>query len=129
MEHFACLLVYMRHLLVQPSSCDPFNPGCSFKCNLMGFCSVQELDDTVGLAENGKDIEAGSVLFGNVLKGPQHIAAPAAPAGPTGTGTPPTPPPPAALCLFTKSVLGHLCMSMSNSASACIYLILYCWHG
>ena len=93
----------------------------------MGFCSVQELDDTVGLAENGKDIEAGSVLFGNVLKGPQHIAAPAAPAGPTGTGL--RPPPPAVLCLFTKNVLEHLCMSMSNSASTYIYLMLYCWHG
>lgn len=58
----------------------------------MGSCSVQDLDDSVGLAENGMGIEAGSVLFNNVLKGPEQIAAPTAPAGPTGTGTRPAVP-------------------------------------
>lgn len=75
----------------------------------MGFCSVQELDDTVGLAENGEDIEAGSVLFGSVLKGPQHIAAPAAPAGPTGTGTPP-PPSPLLCCACSQRTCLDTCV-------------------
>ena len=58
----------------------------------MGSCFVQDLDDPVGLAENGKGIEAGSILFGSVLKGPEQVAAPAAPAAPTGTGTLPAVP-------------------------------------
>lgn len=74
---------------MQSSSCDPFKLTARSKHNLMGSCSVQDLDDSVGLAENGMGIEAGSVLFNNVLKGPEQIAAPTAPAGPTGTGTRP----------------------------------------
>ena len=53
---------------------------------------MQDLYDSVGLAENGKGTEAGSVLFSNVLTGPEQIAAPAAPAGPTGIGTLPAVP-------------------------------------
>lgn len=59
----------------------------------MPCCSVQGLDDTLGLAEDSKASEAGSIRFGNVLKGPDHMAAPALPAGPTGTGILPAVPP------------------------------------
>lgn len=58
----------------------------------MPCCAVQGLDDTLGLAQDSQASEAGSIRFGNVLKGPEHMAAPAAPAGPTGTGTPPAVP-------------------------------------
>lgn len=62
------------------------------KHSLMPCCAVQGLDDTLGLAVDSQASEAGSIRFGNVLKGPEHMAAPVLPAGPTGTGMPPAVP-------------------------------------
>ena len=46
---------------------------------------MQDADDSTGLPEN-KGIQTSSVLFSNVLRGPEQMTAPAPPAGPTGTG-------------------------------------------
>lgn len=47
---------------------------------------MQDLDDSILLAEDKQGIGASSILFGNVLRGPEQMTAPAPPDGPTGTG-------------------------------------------
>ncbi|KAL3148236.1 hypothetical protein ABBQ38_013707 [Trebouxia sp. C0009 RCD-2024] len=47
----------------------------------------QDQDDSIGLADDRKAVEASSVLFSNVLQGPEQITAPAPPDPPAPTGT------------------------------------------
>ncbi|KAL3136889.1 hypothetical protein ABBQ32_006499 [Trebouxia sp. C0010 RCD-2024] len=47
----------------------------------------QDLEDSIGLADDRKAVAASSILFSNVLKGPEQITAPAPPDPPAPTGT------------------------------------------
>ena len=47
---------------------------------------VQDVDELIVTTEEARGSHGSSLLFANVLKGPDPISAPAPPAGPIGTG-------------------------------------------
>ena len=50
----------------------------------MTVCVVQELDDAIGVTDDG--MQSSSILFADVLKGPEAMSRPVPPGGPTGAG-------------------------------------------